>query len=452
VRLKALLYKGLLLPAVCFAGGAAFTVLKDASAGPSRDTPYAVVAQLGRVLVEVENEYVEPVDRARLVNGAIKGMVAELDPHSAYLPPQDFTLFQSETEGKFGGVGIEVDARHDQLTVIAPIEGSPAERAGVKSGDRIVAVDGVDVTGQGLDRVVRKMRGDPGTRVKLTVRRPGKAEPITFELVREIVKVPSVTSKMLDGGIGYLRIKQFQERCHDELVQHAGRLRSEGKLSGLLLDMRANPGGLVDEAANIADEFLDSGTIYTTRHRGQVIDDVKARKGGAFNDIPIVILVSEYSASASELVAGALQDHKRAIVVGAHTFGKGSVQAILSLPSGAGLRLTIARYYTPSGRSIQADGVHPDIVIDSPRLAGANVVRERDLEGHLPAEGPHSPPQPDAKDAGAPAAPAGDGGTDGITTDVRSMPSDPTKGTDVVLRMAYQVMKASLAGKGPLIR
>ena len=219
---------------------------------------------MGRVLAQVENNYVEPVDRARLVNGAIEGMVAELDPHSAYLPPQEFAAFQDDTEGKFGGVGIEVDYRGDAITVIAPIEGTPADRAGVRSGDRIVGIDGEQVVSTSLDKMIKKMRGKPGTHVKLAVRREGVRELMTFDLVREVIHVPSVVSKLLDGGIVYVRIKQFQDRTHDELVRAAGAMRVSAKaqgvaVNGVLLDMRSNPGGLVDEASAVADEFLGSG-------------------------------------------------------------------------------------------------------------------------------------------------------------------------------------------------
>jgi carboxyl-terminal processing protease len=285
-----------LLPLAALTGGALATIAGSprASATGREESPYAAVSQLGRVLVEIENDYVEPVDRAKLVNGAIKGMVAELDPHSSYMPPQDFALFENDTEGKFGGIGIEVDAHGDALTVLAPIEGSPAERAGIKSGDRILAVEGHDVTEESLDKVVRTMRGAPGTHVKLTIQRAPSTTPMTFDLVREIIHVPSVASKMLSGGIGYLRIKQFQERTHDELLAATARLRrqSGGKLSGVVLDLRSNPGGLVDEAAEVADEFISSGVIYTTRHRGKIVDEVKARDGGALASEPMVVLVN----------------------------------------------------------------------------------------------------------------------------------------------------------------
>jgi carboxyl-terminal processing protease len=396
-----------------------------------------MVGQLGRVLALIENEYVDPVDRTRLVEGAIKGMVSELDPHSAYMPPQDFSIFQSDTEGQFGGIGVEVDLRGDTVTVLATIEGSPAEKAGIKSGDKIVAVDGEDARVTGVDKMIRKMRGAPGTHVKLSVQREGQKEVITFDVVREIIKVASVNWKMLSGGIGYLRIKQFQERTHDEMLRSIAKLRAPGTLKGAILDLRSNPGGLVDEASEVADELLTDGTIYTARHRGVITDEVKARGGGALSDVPIVVLVNEWSASASELVAGALQDHKRATIVGTNTFGKGSVQTILELPNNAGIRITTARYYTPSGHAIQADGVHPDVLIDNSKIVRSNLpqLREKDLENALPPEGAPG------GDAGAVyVAPATDGGAD-ESTSIRNMPDDPTKGTDFTLKIGYEILR-----------
>jgi carboxyl-terminal processing protease len=438
------------LIAAAFAGGMLSSSLGHATA--EDQSPYFPLAQLGRALVLVENHYVDPVERARLVDGAIGGMVSELDPHSAYMPPQDYRIFQGETEGKFGGIGIEVDARGDVITVIAPIEGSPAEKAGIRSGDRIVAIDGEDTGGQSLDKLVRRMRGNPGTHVKLTILRAGEKEPKTFDLVREVIKVPSVAHKLLDGNIGYVRIKQFQERTHQELLAAAGKLRAESKapISGVVLDLRSDPGGLVDEAAEVADEFLTSGTIYSMRHRGQIIEEAKARGGGAFSDVPVVILVNEYTASAAELVTGALQDNKRGVVVGANTFGKGSVQSIIDLPGGAGLRLTTARYYTPSGHAIQADGIHPDVLIESTTKPGEarRTTRERDLKGHLVGEGE----TPNKPDGGPTVVTAPDGGIDSTQPVARDVPSDPLQGSDFVLRVGYQILKSSLVGKGPFVR
>lgn len=446
-------------------------------ATPEQHNPYQAVSQMGRVIVQVENHYVDPVERGKLVEGAIKGMVENLDPHSSYLPPEEWKQFQSDTEGKFGGVGLEVDGRGDKLIVIAPIEGSPAFRAGIKSGDQIIAVDGEDVVGQPLDKVVKRMRGAAGTKVKITVHREsgrgthkagtpdsgvvsnadaGAAErtgqTLTFEVTREVIHVSAVLHKLLDGNVAYLRIKQFQDRTHAEMMSGTAKLRAEAKtgtLTGVLLDVRSNPGGLVDEATEIADEFLSSGGIYSMRHRGQVIEDLKATAGGAFVDLPVIVLVNEWSASASELLVGALQDNKRATVIGANTFGKGSVQSILPLPNGAGLKLTTARYYTPSGHAIQADGIHPDVIIEPGTRAPAEaprVLRERDLPGHLPAEGPLGGTP--LRDGGASAF---DAGADDVANAIaRDVPFDPSTSQDVVLRVGYQMLRAQIAQRAPL--
>lgn len=478
-----------LLTSLAFSAGLALGGLR-ADATPEAQNPYHVVNQLGRVLVQVENHYVDPVERNKMVEGAIKGMVENLDPHSSYLPPDEWKQFQSDTEGKFGGVGLEVDGRGDKLIVIAPIEGSPAQRAGIRSGDQIVGVDGEDVVGQPLDKVVKRMRGAPGTKVKITVHREtgrgtaaagtpssgiipnvdagpdgtsadgGAAkiertgQTLTLEVTREVIHVSAVVYKLLEGNIGYMRIKQFQERTHAELMQAAGKLRAESKggIAGILLDVRSNPGGLVDEATEIADEFLGQGGIYSMRHRGQIIEDLKARPGGAFADLPVVVLVNEWSASASELLVGALQDNKRATVVGANTFGKGSVQSILPLPNGSGLKLTTARYYTPSGHAIQADGIHPDVVIEPGTRApteAARILRERDLPGHLPAEGPQGGTP--VRDAGATRIDV-DGGTGEIVAGAiaRDIPVDPSSSNDVVLRVGYQMLKTQVGKSVPL--
>ncbi len=438
------LAKVLILPVCAFAGGACATVLGGGPRTAQGDTPYAAVEQLGRVLVEVENEYVDPVDRATLVDGAIKGMVAELDPHSSYMAPDEFQAFESDTEGEFGGIGIEVESRNDQLVVLSPIEGSPADRAGIKSGDIIVSVDGKDPSAEPLDKLVKRLRGAPGSRVKVGVRRAGAPDLLSFDLARELVHVPSVSSRMLVNGVAYVRVKQFQEHTHAELLEAAAKLRGRagGPLAGIILDLRSDPGGLVDQAADVADEFLDDGVIYTTRHRGQIVDEVKARAGGAFSREPCVILVNQYTASASELVAGALQDQKRASVVGEPTFGKGSVQSIIALPGGAGMRLTVARYYTPSGRAIQADGVHPDVTVESPKDEGGVSYREKDLDGHLAPESGGAATKPKnvvvlSGDAGAP-LPESSG------KEARSVPEDPEKGGDAMLKVGWEVLAQAM--------
>ena len=414
----------------------------------SGDAPYAVIEQLGRVLVEVENEYVDPVDRAKLVTGAIKGMVGELDPHSSYMAADEFQVFESDTQGQFGGIGIEVETRNDQLIVLAPIDGSPAERAGVRSGDLIVSVDGKDASQQSLDKLVKHLRGPPGGHVKLGVRRSGVRDPVVFDLVREVIHVPSVSSKLLLDRVAYLRVKQFQEHTHDELLDAGAKLRARagGRLEGILLDLRSDPGGLVDQAAEVADEFLPDGVIYTARHRGRIVEEVKAHAGGAFVEEPCVVLVNQYTASASELVAGALQDNKRATIVGEPTFGKGSVQAILSLPGGAGMRLTVSRYYTPSGHAIQADGVHPDISVEMPKDEASISYREKDLEGHLAPEGTGAAASP----RGVVVVP-GDGGppsTDATEREARNVPEDPEKGPDAMLRVAWGTLHRVMQDRG----
>jgi carboxyl-terminal processing protease len=467
---------------VAFAGGLVLGSMR-ADATPQSHNPYHSISQLGRVLVQIENHYVDPVERGRVLEGAIKGMVENLDPHSSYMPPDEWKEFQSDTEGKFGGVGLEVDGRGDRLVVIAPIEGSPAERAGIKSGDRIVAVDGSDVAGEPLDKIVKLMRGVPGTKVKITVHREsaqavpvaeradGGVEPnggaadggkiertgqtLTFDVTREVIHVSAVTYKLLDGDVAYLRIKQFQEKTHAELMRAAAKLRSEAKggvVLGVLLDVRSNPGGLVDEATEIADEFLGSGAIYSMRHRGKVVEDLSARSGGAFSDVPLVVLVNEWSASASELLVGAIQDNKRGTVVGANTFGKGSVQSILPLANGAGLKLTTARYYTPSGHAIQADGIHPDVVIESGTRGpgeALKVLRERDLPGHLPAEGPQGGAP--VRDAGAPVVDGGSAEGPAFSGAIaRDVPSDPSTSEDVVLRVGFQMLRSEMEKRVPL--
>jgi carboxyl-terminal processing protease len=428
------------LVAAAFAGGA--SVGRVSFASSRDDSPYAGLEQLGRVMVLVENHYVDPVDRARAVQGAIKGFVRDLDPHSSFMPPEDYRLFQSDTEGTFGGVGVEVDLRDELITVIAPIEGSPADRAGIRSGDKILAIDGHPARGEPIDKLVRKLRGAPGTAVEVAVRRAGIENPVTFRLVREQIKVTSVVAKRLAGDVLYLRLKQFQRGTHDELLAAVGRVRAEAApaLTGVLLDMRNNPGGLVDEAALVADELLEGGAIYSTRHRGAIVDEVRAQTGGALSRLPAAAIVNEYSASAAELVAGALQDNHRASIVGAQTFGKGSVQSILELPGGAGLRLTTMRYYTPSGRSIQAQGIAPDVTAPSPQKAEdlIGVTRERDLEGHLPAETAAGRPDAERPRPGSPPAAS-------APTGKREIPTDPTRGDDLALSIAYKIVRGAVA-------
>lgn len=424
------------------------TAVAPAHGGDDAEDPYRTLDQVARVLARVQSAYVVPVDQERLVTGAIRGLVRELDPHSEYLPSREFSQFQQDTRGEFAGIGVEVDFRNGGVVILAPIEGTPAFRAGLKPGDRIVAIDGASVAEVAPGEVVRRMRGKPGTSVRLTVTRAPVTESLVFTLVREVIRIPSIAARRLARGIAYLRIKQFQTGTHGELLQALAELRRDGPLEGFLIDLRYNPGGLVDEASAIADELLMGGEIYSLRHRGRVVDRVRATPGGVLRRGAVVALVNEYTASAAELLAGALQDHHRAVVVGARTFGKGSVQTILELPHGDGLKLTTMRYYTAAGRALQAQGVVPSIQVEGryDPHPPAGILRERDLERHLPAEGktslspsaappsnpdPTPPPQPEAS-----------------LPPVSELPEDPTGGADLVLSLGYQL----LVGLYPLPR
>lgn len=419
----------------------------SAFATPGEHSPFHIISQLGRVLVLIENEYVDVVERSRLVEGAIRGMVSELDPHSSYLAAEDFATFKNDTEGEFGGVGVEVDFRNDTVTVIAPIEGSPADRSGVKPGDQIVTIDHKSARGKSMDDLVKLMRGAPGTSVEISVRRRGHAELLHFTLVREVIEVASVAGKRLSHNVAYLRLKQYQRGTHVELLRAvaAQRAESAAPFSAVILDLRNNPGGLVSEAVAVADEFLDSGLIYSTRRRETVVDQMMATSGGALCEVPVVVLVNEFSASAAELVAGALQDNRRAKVVGTVTFGKGSVQSIIDLPYGSGLRLTTLRYYTPGGHAIQARGIQPDLVLEPTALGDASlqILREEDLDNHLPAEAGASRPlrPPVRAPQNGPEQPTVE--QPGISPThlgvARVVPDDPTNGPDFALSVAYQL-------------
>jgi carboxyl-terminal processing protease len=424
------------------AAGLAIQANRSAFATTEHQNPYALLDQIGRVLAFVENEYVDPVDRKTLIEGALEGMVSKLDPHSAYMPPEDYTIFQSDTEGHFGGVGVEVDFGEDWVTVIAPIEGSPAEHAGIRPGDRIVAIDHTAVRGKSPADLVRQMRGAAGSKVLLTVSRKGSDRYLYFALTREVINVSSVASKLLVGDVGYLRIKSFQQGTHTELLEQIASLRrkASGRPRGVILDLRNNPGGLVNEATAVADEFLNGGVVFTTRRRGQIVDEVRATPGGAWHEGALVMLVNEYTASSAELLGAALQDNRRARAVGAPTFGKGSVQTIVDLPGGAGIRLTTLRYFSPLGRAIQAQGIHPDVPVTTPN-GDFGVVRERNLEGHLPAEpgGDSASPTPPIE---PPVNPPPDSNEETVTA-LRNVPDDPRTGSDQGLALAYQMLTAT---------
>jgi carboxyl-terminal processing protease len=423
---------------VSFAGGALTTLAtggRTAAGKEAAEAPFAMPQRFGQILALVENEYVDPAERDRLYQGAIKGMVAELDPHSTYFPAEEYRVFQGDTQGKFGGVGLEVEAKDGQIIVLAPIEGSPAERAGIKSGDRIVGIDNEATRGKPLEVLIRKMRGLVGEKVVLTIVTPPKETGRQVTLVREDIHVKSVSSKRLLKDICYIHVRQFQSETHAQLLAAFGALRAESTdpLRAVILDLRANPGGLVDAATAVADEFLDGGVIFSARHRGAVVEEARATRGGAAASLPVVVLVNEYSASASELVAGALQDHGRATVVGATTFGKGSVQSIFALPTGDGMKLTTQRYFTPNGRGIQAIGVVPDVVVADAALPSDEVIRERDLENHLPPEGKVGGAAPPA------VVPSSSAAVPPKPEPERVVPADPAASKDAALKVAYRI-------------
>ena len=344
-----------------------------------------------KVLEAVRGDYVEKVDTQQLIYGAIRGMIATLDPHSAFLPPDVYEELKVDTEGKFGGVGIELTVKDNLLTVVSPIEGTPAFRAGIREGDRILKINGVSTRELTLTDAVRKMRGRKGEKITLTLSREGAKDSIEVTLVRDTIRIKSVRWELPEPGYGYVRVTSFQEGTHQELGKALKNLAEKEPLKGLVLDLRNNPGGLLDEAILVADRFLKSGTIVSTASRDQEIDKREAQDDGTEPDYPMVLLINGGSASASEIVAGALKDHHRAVVLGTTSFGKGSVQTVYELDKGAALKLTVARYLTPSGHSIQAAGIQPDVVVENRDATGTikvkeRFVRERDLSGHLEGE------------------------------------------------------------------
>ncbi|MFQ5894392.1 MAG: S41 family peptidase [Nitrospinota bacterium] len=397
-----------------------------AQKAPARDEGYERLKTFAEVLSLVQENYVEAVDQQKLIRGAIKGMLGTLDPHTSYLPPEVYREMQVQTEGKFGGLGIEITIRDDLITVVAPIEGTPADRAGIKAGDKIIKVDGASTKKMNLQEAVRRMRGPRGSKVTITILRKGVPKPFDVVIVRDIIRVRSVRSRMLESQVGYVRIRNFHKSTGRELEESLRRL-SQKPLRGLVLDLRNNPGGLLQQAIEVADKFLPGGqlVVYTKGRLPNQNHRFVSRGRGSFLGFPMVVLVNAGSASASEIVAGALQDLARALILGEPTFGKGSVQTIVPLSDGSGLRLTTARYYTPKGRLIQEKGIQPDILVAAaPPPAGAarrRAIRERDLERHLRApEGetprPREPP------------PAG--------------PRPPTGQRDVQLERAVELLKS----------
>ncbi|HWP34359.1 MAG TPA: S41 family peptidase [Thermodesulfobacteriota bacterium] len=364
------------------------------------ESPYEDLRIFTDVLALVQRNYVEKPNNKELIYGAIKGMLETLDPHSSFMTPEVYREMQVETKGEFSGIGIEITTKDDRIVVVAPIEDTPAFKAGIQAGDQIVRIDGKSTKGMSLPDAVKLMRGPKGTTVRLTIAREGHPEPLEFTITRATIAVKSVKAKLLEPGYAYIRLTQFQERTADDLLAALERFE-KGGLKGLVLDLRNNPGGLLDQAVKVADIWLDSGLIvYTDGRIENQRMEFHAHRDGVTRDYNMVVLVNEGSASASEIVAGALQDAGRAVVVGTQTFGKGSVQTIIPLSDGSALRLTTARYYTPKGRSIQAKGITPDIVVEAgtyvaARPSGREVIRERDLERHFRGDDEPAPKGPD---------------------------------------------------------
>ncbi len=363
------------------------------------DDTYQELDTFASVLAIVQKNYVEPVSTKQLIDGAITGMLSSLDPHSAYLTPDLYRDLEVETRGSFGGLGIEITIKNGVLTVVSPIEDTPAYKAGIKGGDQIIKINDDFTKDMTLNEAVKRMRGPKGSKIKLTIHRPNVPDLFTVSLARDVIKIQAVKSKMVDNDqYGYIRIATFQENTDDGVEKALDEIREKdhGQIKGVVLDLRDNPGGLLNQAVKVSDDFLDGGMIVYTQGRNENQQQKYfSHKKKDFVDYPMVVLVNGGSASASEIVAGALQDQRRAVVVGTQTFGKGSVQTILPLDDHSALRLTTARYYTPLGRSIQAVGITPDVDSEPPKqtlaaleLQGAQVdqneeIHERDLPHHF---------------------------------------------------------------------
>ncbi len=363
----------------------------DAATESEQDLPWRELRTFTEVFAKVKNDYVEPIKDTQLLENAIRGMLTGLDPHSAYLDPEDYKGLQEGTTGEFGGLGIEVGIENGLVKVIAPIDDTPAQRAGVKPGDVITKLDDTPVKGMALNDAVKHMRGKPGSPITLTIVREGVEKPLEIVITRAVIKVESIKTELLEPNFGYLRISTFQERTAEDLRRALGEIKAENKgpLKGMVLDLRNNPGGILSAAVSVADAFIEKGLIVYTEGR---VEDSQLRFSAKPDDLlsgaSMVVLVNGGSASASEIVAGALQDTRRGIIMGSRTFGKGSVQTILPMSNQAALKLTTALYYTPSGRSIQAEGIKPDIILDRVEVAvvadgDPHGLKEADLSRHL---------------------------------------------------------------------
>ncbi|WP_374336650.1 S41 family peptidase [Methyloversatilis sp.] len=431
---KKLQQTGLVMIGLCAGVLLSLNFSANANRTAGSTLPVEELRQFADVLNAVKSGYVEPVDDKKLITHAISGMLSGLDPHSAYLDQDAFKDLQAGTQGEFGGLGIEVGMEDGFVKVVSPIEDTPAFRAGIKAGDLIIKLDDTSTKGLTLGDAVKRMRGKPATSIRLTIARKGETKPIEVTLTREVIKVQSVKSKVVEPGYGYLRLTQFQEQSAPDLAKHINRLYKDGELKGLVLDLRNDPGGLLHGAVGVSAAFLppkvlvvstDGRTEDAKRKFIASPEDYRATQDdylqtlpAGIKSVPLVVLVNSGSASASEIVAGALQDHKRAVIMGTQTFGKGSVQTIMPLANNTAIKLTTARYYTPNGRSIQAKGIVPDIVVEeTPNgSVGGLRLREADLDRHLgndkepesgavaPTDGKKAKPARDEEDEAKPAA------------------------------------------------
>ncbi|MBS1269631.1 MAG: putative CtpA-like serine protease [Gammaproteobacteria bacterium] len=367
--------------------------------------PYEELKAFSEVFERIKSDFVDEVDDKQLLEDAIQGMLSGLDPHSTYLDPESFKELRIGTSGEFGGLGIEVTMENGFVKVVTPIDDTPAQRAGLQPGDVITRLDDKSVKDMSLSEAVEIMRGEPETDIKLTVIREGEAKPLEFVITRAVIKITSVKARMLEEGYGYVRVTQFQNGTTDSLRRSLGNLKEQagGELKGLVLDLRNNPGGVLDAAVSVSDTFLKDGLIVSTK--GRVSNSrftFTAKPSDYLDGTPIVVLVNGGSASASEIVAGALQDHNRGVVMGTQTFGKGSVQTILPMDNGAALKLTTARYYTPDDRSIQASGIEPDVIVENLEVRRGEsgdtgtLLRESDLPGHLKNDNNGKESEPEA--------------------------------------------------------
>jgi carboxyl-terminal processing protease len=409
--------------------GVALSLNFSAEANKTAPTPLPIdeLRAFTEVFGRIKSDYVEPVDDKKLINEAINGMLSGLDPHSAYLDPDSFKELQAGTQGEFGGLGIEVGMEDGFVKVISPIEDSPASRAGLKPGDLIIKLDDTSVKGMSINDAVKRMRGKPDTDITVTILRRGEPKPFSVKLIRAVIKTQSVKAKLIEPGYGFIRITQFQEHTGEDLAKAIRKLYTENQsaLKGLVLDLRNDPGGLLNAAVGVSGVFLpkNSLVVYTdgrtedSKMRLYSVPESYVRGGedylaelpAGIKNVPMVVLINGGSASASEIVAGALQDHKRAAVMGTQSFGKGSVQTILPLGGNGAIKLTTARYFTPNGRSIQAKGITPDIAVEDPNSDGTGRVREADLQRHLgnPNGSEEKKPEtPKPADAAAPVAPS----------------------------------------------